>query len=244
MTTRFPITLLGLLILPTHAQTLLNSGHVDIGVAYEAKAWNLHVHDESTDTEYAPADAVLQLGLNTLSRVPSSPSYAFLGAAGSPVYVLSQVQKPDQIFLGLGTEELDPADWSSPIQLRLKGVAGPGSLAVWDTDTFGAPVPLLNSSAVTGNGIDASDALNLTPGGHRHLNWGFTQNGHYEVTFEASGIHVLDGNLRSEDVTYHFSVVPEPEPIALLTAGLVLGLGWYAAQRQRRRHASSLSQAR
>lgn len=230
----FPITLLGLSLLPTHAQTVLNSGHVDIGVAYEAQAWNLHVHDESTDTEYAPAEAVLQLGLNTLSSVPNSPGYAFLGTAGSPVYVLSTVQKPDQVFLGLGTEELDPADWSSSIQLRLKGVAGPGSLAVWDTDAFGSPVPLLNSSAATGNGIDASDTLSLTPGGHRHLNWGFTQRGDYAVTFEASGTHILDGNLRSEEVTYHFSVVPEPGPIALLTAGLVLGLGWHTARHQRR----------
>jgi surface-anchored protein len=204
------------------AQVTLSNGHADIGIAYENHSWNLHVHDEVNDIEYAPSEALFHIGINTLTRIPASPSFAFLGNAGSPVYVLPQVQKADQVFLGLGTEEMDPVDWASPVTLKLKGVSGPGSLAVWDTDAFGKPVPLLNSSALTGNGVEDSDSLTLTPGGHRHLNWAFTALGDYSVTFEASGIHALDGSTRSGDVTYAFSVVPEPGTIGLLASGLAL----------------------
>lgn len=213
------IAVLSVLTTALHAQVPIVSGHADIGVAYENNAWDLHVHDETNDIEYEPGAAVFRLDIQTHIAVPGNPAYSFLGNPGASAWVLPQTQQADMVFLGLGTEELDPADWNGTIQLTLKGVSGPGSLAVWDNDAFGNPTVLLNSA----NGIDASETITLQPGGHRHLNWGFTAPGQYSITFEASGNHALDGITSSGDVSYQFSVVPEPGPVALSLVGLAVG---------------------
>ena len=44
---------------PATFSHLLGSEHVDIGLAYEDGAWDLHLHDETHDIEYAPDEALL-----------------------------------------------------------------------------------------------------------------------------------------------------------------------------------------
>ncbi len=46
------------------------------------------------------------MGLAARTTLPADPAFAFLGAVGSPVYILPQVQNPSLVFLGFGTEEL------------------------------------------------------------------------------------------------------------------------------------------
>jgi surface-anchored protein len=209
------------------AQTVINSGHVDIGIAYEAGDWDLHVHqEEPAEMEYEPDEVILQIGANAQATVPADPNFSFLGNPGDPVWILPKSEDPELIFLGIGTEELDPGDWTGNITLTLGGVDGPGRLAIWDTDLFGAPLLMMNS----GDGIDASDSLELIPGSHAHFFWGFSAPGDYSVTFEALGI--FDGlETASGPVSYNFSVVPEPGTSALL----LLGLGGLAMFEWRRR---------
>lgn len=221
------LAVLSVLTPTLQAQVPITSGHADIGVAYENSAWDLHVHDEVNDIEYEPGAAVFRLDTNTHITIPANPAYSFLGAAGNSAWVLPQTQQDDKVFLGLGAEELSATDWNGSIQLTLKGVAGPGSLAVWDNDAFGNPTVLLNSA----NGIDASEKLVLQPGGHTHLNWGFTAPGDYSVTFEASGTHIVDGVTSSGDATYQFSVVPEPGPVALAMVGFAAAAIAFARKR-------------
>jgi surface-anchored protein len=186
------------------AQTVVGTGHVDIGLAYEAGVWDLHVHqEEPVEAEYEPDEVVLQVGAAARTTVPVEPSYGFLGKAGDPIWILPKSETAALIFLGIGTEELDPADWTGNLSLRLTSVSGPGGFAIWDTDLFGSPLVRMNSA----DGMGASDRLEVIPGSHAHFFYGFTAPGDYAVTFEAAGI--FQGlETASGPVTYHFRVAP------------------------------------
>lgn len=213
--------------LASQAQTPLSSGHADVGIDYDAtgNAWNLHVHDEETDTEYAPPSDALLLVKNTAhASVNPEPQWSFLGPAGSSVWILPQVQNPDLLFLGIGAEEIaDGTFVGNQFTLALKGVSGPGNFTVYQTDAFGNPVVWMNS----GDGISGADARILPTGVHSHVNWTFSAPGDYSVLFEASGLSLLNGATSSGNVGYSFRVeaVPEPAMGALVGVGaLALGL--------------------
>ena len=205
------------LILPAQSQTFISSGHVDIGIGYEDKAFDLHVHqEEPLDQEFAPGEAVFAVGPASAGVSPGGAYVSFLGAAGTPVWILPTAEKEQLPFLGFGTEELTAADWSGNISLSLKAISGPGTFSIWGVSGFGAPE--LKMSSV--NGISADDRLLLVPGSHGHFNVGFSAPGDYRVTLEASGNHLIDGLRSSDPATYRFQVVPEPSTWALALTGV------------------------
>ncbi|MBK7997990.1 MAG: choice-of-anchor M domain-containing protein [Verrucomicrobia bacterium] len=216
------------------AQTTLSTEHVDIGVAYEDGAWDLHVHDETNDVEYEPADAILQVGATAETTVSSNPLFSFLGTAGSATWILPAVQNPGLLFLGFGAEEIESGVFAGDsISVHLRSVNGPGTFAVFAFDgATGNPQVFMNS----GDGFGAGDSFLVPAGGHSDLNWAFSAPGTYTVSFEASGT-LVDGNafITSGPVDYTFQVVPEPSTWALLGvsfAGFVL---WQL----RRRHTAA-----
>ena len=205
------------LILSAQSQTFISSGHVDIGIGYEDKAFDLHVHqEEPLDQEFAPGEAVFAVGPASAGVSPGGAYVSFLGAAGTPVWILPTAEKEQLPFLGFGTEELTAADWSGNISLSLKAISGPGTFSIWGVSGFGAPE--LKMSSV--NGIGADDRLLLVPGSHGHFNVGFSAPGDYRVTLEASGNHLIDGLRSSDPATYRFQVVPEPSTWALALTGV------------------------
>lgn len=217
------------------AQSLITHSHVDIGFAYEDGAWDLHLHDETYDIEYSPpSEAVLFVSDAGKTTVPGSPSFSFLGSAGTPIWILPRNQNPALPFLGVGTEELEASDWvGAVVTLTLKAVAGPGEFAAWDSDSFGQPSVKFN----TRDGLDAADHLTVLAESHAHYDWSFSAPGRYVLTFEGSGTHVVDGFVASGPVDYlvdvSFTAVPEPEHYA---AVLGVGLAGFAMWRRRRTH--------
>jgi surface-anchored protein len=213
--------------LASQAQTYLWEGHTDVGIVYEAGAWNLHIgqHEATPPMEYAPHEAILGVDLAAAhTTVPADPQFSFLGAAGSSIWMLPQVQDPAQLFLGFGTEELESGLFVNDlVTLSLRDVRAAGQFAVFENDMFGTPTIFMDS----GDGLTAADSIVLPAGGHQHVNWAFTAPGRYEVDFEASGT-LVDGNIftTSGPITYTFEVtaVPEPTTGALLALG-ALGLG-------------------
>jgi surface-anchored protein len=202
------------------SQTFIQSGHVDIGIGYEDKAFDLHVHqEEPVDQEFAPGEAVFSIGPASTAVSPGGPFTSFLGNAGTPVWVLRTTENEQLPFLGFGTEELTASDWSDNIRLSLKAVRGPGTFSVWGVSGFGAPD--LKMSTV--DGITDDDRLLLVPGSHGHFNVGFSAPGDYLVTLEASGTHFIDGLRTSDPATYRFQVIPEPSTWALTLTGAVVG---------------------
>lgn len=215
------------LFLPATAQTPLTTGHADIGIAYDAGAFDLHVHDGETDTEYSPpSGAVLVVGSAAQTTTPAALS-AF-APVGSSLWILPKTENPSLLFLGFGTEELTPSDWTGNLTLSLKSVSGPGNFGLYDVGTFGDIQIKMNSA----DGISGGDSLSLVPGSHGHYNLTFTAPGDYTIGLEASGTHVLDGAVNSGTVNYSFTVVPEPEEYAALAA---VGLVGFALWRRTRR---------
>ena len=210
-----------ILVIPAFSQTFIQSGHVDIGIGYEDKAFDLHVHqEEPVDQEFTPGEAVFSIGSAAAGVSPGGAFTSFLGATGTPVWILPTAENAQLPFLGFGTEELTASDWSGNITLSLKAVSGPGTFSIWGTSGFGAP----ELKMTTADGITAGDRLPLVPGSHGHFNVGFSAPGNYSVTLEASGTHLIDGFRTSDPATYRFQVIPEPSTWALALTGAGFGV--------------------
>jgi surface-anchored protein len=208
----------------TQAASIYTSGHGDFGIGYNG-GFELHYHLHSgavvdgvaliADDEYDPGDLIVTVGNITEAR-PVGAGYNFIGvAAGTQVWNLPQIENVSLPFFGLGSEELDPLDFVGSLTLKLTAMSGPGAFSMWD-DNGGSPISVF----ATSDGITGADSLVLTPGGHDHYNWTFTQWGLYELTFEVSGEHGLDG-IGSDTATYSFYIVPEPSRAVLLVGSLI-----------------------
>lgn len=223
----FALALTAGIAFPAAAQTFLSSGHADIGIAYDAGSFDLHVHDGESATEFSPpSGAVLVVGSAAQTTTPGTLSA--LAPMGSSLWILPKTQNPSLLFLGFGTEELTVADWTGNLSLRLKSVSGPGNFGVYDVGTFGDIQIKMNSA----DGVTAGDALSLVPGSHGHYNLTFTAPGDYTIGLEASGIHAVDGAVASGTVNYSFTVVPEPEEYAALAAAGLLGFAMWRRSRR------------
>ncbi|GAA0621839.1 hypothetical protein HPO96_28760 [Kribbella sandramycini] len=182
---------------------VLDQGHVDVvGIAWEDNAFNVHVHDEESATEYTPAEVQLVAKPGAQIAVPNDPAYAFLGAPGSPAWVLPQVQDPELLWPGIGSEEIASGVFTNDaLKVTLVGVTGPADFSIFTTDAFGTPTRLADS----GNGLP--DAINTTAGGHLHANWAFEAAGTYKLKFKVSGTLAATGKkVTSTVATYTFKV--------------------------------------
>lgn len=228
----FAVATAGLLATTVSAQTSLSDGHVDFGMSYESAAWNLHVHDETTGIEFTPSEAVLVLGENLLTSIPTNTKFSFLGAAGRPVYLLPSAPLPNQLYLGFGSEELSATEWNGNLSIQLVAIHGPGDFYAWDLDAFGNVRVRFNSH----DGLGPEDVFSQIPGGHSHLNFAFDKPGIYQLTFEVTGNHTRDGISRG-DGTYSLVVgsVAEPGIGALLLFGSAIGVSWTAGRPSVRR---------
>ncbi|RMB82470.1 choice-of-anchor M domain-containing protein [Streptomyces shenzhenensis] len=188
-------------------QVVLSKGHVDvIGVGYVDGELELAVHDGSSgvEVEYAPEDVRLQALPAAETTVPSDPAYAFLGKAGSPVWVLPEAQNPDLLWAGFGAEELASGVLQNDtVDVKFLSLQGPGKLAVYTDDVFGSPETILVNS---GDGLP--DTVTLHAGDHSHANWAFTRAGTYKIRVKLCGHLAADGqSVHSRTATYTFNVL-------------------------------------
>ncbi|HET6298617.1 MAG TPA: choice-of-anchor M domain-containing protein [Kribbella sp.] len=184
-------------------RVVLDQGHVDvIGIAFEDGAFNVHVHDEAHGVEYAPSEVQLVAKPASEIAVPDDPAYRFLGAAGARAWVLPQVQDPELLWPGIGSEEIGPGVFTDEaLKVDIVGVTGPAALSIFTTDSFGAPTVLADS----GNGLP--DRINTTAGGHLHANWAFEAAGTYQVKVRVSGTLAATGKkVTSTTAVYCFKV--------------------------------------
>jgi len=184
-------------------RVVLDQGHVDvIGIAFENGAFDVHVHDEVNAVEYAPSEVQLVAKPASEIAVPADPAYRFLGAAGAQAWVLPQVQDPDLLWPGIGSEEIAPGVFSNDsLKVDVVGVSGPADVSIFTTDAFGAPTVLVDS----GNGLP--DRISTTAGGHLHANWAFEAAGNYQLKVRVSGTLAATGKrVTSAVATYCFKV--------------------------------------
>lgn len=235
-----------ILALSSASGAVFTSGHGDLGIAYDAGEFDLHVHLHEfavvdgvpvgpAEAEYAPGDLYINVPGPSVNR-PGSATFAPIGvSAGQPFWFLPAVEDIDKPFFGAGAEELDPGDWTGPISLKLTGVAGSGVTAggfvsLWETDLFGDKTFFWSSV----DGLTGADLLPVLAGSHAHYNFAFTQPGLYDLTVEASGLHDGDGLITSS-ATYQFAVVTAvPEPTTGFWGLVALGLAGVRRFRTRR----------
>ncbi|RBP48028.1 putative secreted protein with PEP-CTERM sorting signal/surface-anchored protein [Roseimicrobium gellanilyticum] len=228
--------------------TILGPGHMDIDFNVNAGGeWALSLsHDVQgefpmdTNSILYGSGALMPDGIRTVR--PSGSQWNFLGvSSGESIWVFPQVQgaAPNAVWPGLSTEQTSSSilgtwDPETPVvgsgkwmELSLVGMAYYGTATVhefsmWTTGTFGTP----NVWMSTKDGISGLDAFPMLPGGHSHMNWGFTSEGVYDLTFQLR-TYLANGALAESDpVTVRFGInaiaVPEPGTIALLVMGGVL----------------------
>ena len=216
-------------------ETILDRGHVDIGIGFANGEWDLHVHDDETGMEYEPGEVILRANLASITTRPLSSAFDFIGVGpGQKYWRLPFSEIPDVLYLGVGSEEIDPAlfgSWNPNepskgittsgrwLQLSLVDVRGAGVFSVWTSGDTG-PLVMMTTS----DGISAADSLYVLAGSHTHFNWGFSRAGMYEVDFKAGGFLANGQWSESGVVTYRFQAVPEPSALALFGAGSLITL--------------------
>lgn len=219
------------------SQTILSSGHIDLGLAYPGGVWEPHVHAHDGDLEFAPDEALLYYGTNARFARPAGSAYDVLGvAAGAQIWRNFSGNVPDIPWLGFGFEEITAGTFGSYLQtddrrdpivaewidVSLVGYTAPAGGHVTFFQGQGSSPTIWFA---TSDGISASDKFISTVAGHEHGSFAFTKAGLYSLTFVASAIDVSTGNrITSDEYTYHFGVeaVPEPGTLSALVAGLAL----------------------
>ena len=208
---------------PLYALPTLTNEHVDIGVGFDLGAFDLHIHDETNDIEYAPDAAILGVGTAAYQLVPNNPAYSFLGTPGvDSVWILPKVQDPNLLFLGIGSEEIGSGTLTGNQYtfslVSVSNVNG-GKFRLYDVDGFNVPTVVFNS----GDGITGADSTTLPTGDHAHFNYTFSAPGQYDIAFKVDGL--VGGNPVTQTATYTFDVVPEPGSALLLATGALALIG-------------------
>ena len=118
-----------------------------------------------------------------LSGRPVFPDHAydFLGAKGTPVWVLPQNQTDGLVWPGFSTERMPTEDYPDGVNLTLTPISAPDKGAWW---AFTAG--LSNDVTMLGSSEKPHEIVNKAPA-HIHNNWVFTKPGRYVIGVSASG---------------------------------------------------------
>ena len=118
-----------------------------------------------------------------LSGRPVFPDHAydFLGAKGTPVWVLPQNQTNGLVWPGFSTERMPTEDYPDGVNLTLTPISAPDKGAWW---AFTAG--LSNDVTMLGSSEKPHEIVNKAPA-HIHNNWVFTKPGTYVIGVSASG---------------------------------------------------------
>lgn len=184
---------------------VLTNQHVDIAVVYDAPSHALTLKAlvdraslvELQDTTFIAAEEA------KLTLPDGTP----FGNGGDPIWVLPQSQNSALLYMGFSAEQIPPGVFEDPLEVQLISVSGPGHFFLWQSTAVGELEIKMNSR----DGISAEDRTTPLIGSHEHVNWGFSTNGIYEVTFRATGRRAgEETNIVGQACTMRFHVLPLP----------------------------------
>ena len=187
------------------AAAVLSAGHVDaVAPAVESGKIVVKVKDGTQGAPAVfrdPADVLFHVKPAARRTVPAG--FAFLGAPGSPIWLLPQAQSenPDVVWAGWSSETITPAQVGDPtLQWTLLAVDGPGPVQLFETGPFGEPRLFFDSS----DGLPDTEPRPI--GTHAHFNWVFHAPGAYTLTFAVAGKLPGGADAGSGPVRYRFCV--------------------------------------
>ncbi|GAB7044193.1 MULTISPECIES: TIGR03773 family transporter-associated surface protein [Catenuloplanes] len=163
--------------------TVISDGHVDMGPTLENGVWRIRIKDDAASPPVwrELSDVVLKVTDKAKIPVPAGAGYAFLGRPGAPIHLLPQTQQPGIVWPGWNTQHASVTSGvTGDVTWSLKGVQGPGTVALFLTDSFGAPQVLFDSAKAM------PQKLPIRLNTHAHGNWAFTAPGLYRLSVEMS----------------------------------------------------------
>jgi len=195
----------------TDERVVLDAGHVDlVEVTVDAGRLVVRVKDDTTGggaVFRSPTDVQARVKDPARIQVPDDPAFAFLGAPGTDMWMLPQVQDPTLLWPGWSTERIQPGQLrGDSMTLRLAAADGPGPFALFTTDQFGVPKVLFDSDG------PAPNSTVVPVRTHAHSNWAFGASGVYRLTFEVAGT-LSDGSPVATPVTYVVLVGDATAPV-------------------------------
>lgn len=196
------------------AQLALDRGHMDIFYVSSPGpgALQLDFAEDVTGTKvlHRPEEMLVVVGDHAYTEGTSA-----IAGIERPTWLLRQAQQPDLPWPGWDTNAVRDGGFTA-IDLTVLDISGPGTVFIWQQDTFGA------AQSVTADG-----ALWLQPGSvipqpapaHVHVNWGFDAPGSYEMHVQASGTDASGHTAVSEVGVYRWQVGTGAEAAASSGAG-------------------------
>jgi surface-anchored protein len=198
---------------PYEGRLIIDVGHVDgLDIQSQGDQITMNVHDDrdpGNPVTRDPADVVFHVKPAAEFPIPEGlpPSYGFLGAPGTPIWLLPEVQDENLLWLGWATQRTAPGVIDGNLTLSMTAVDGPGDILLFQTNPIGEPINRW------GSGAGLPPSVTVPPNAHVHSNWVFTQPGAYTVTFEATGRSAATGQTISTGPrVYTFHVGPLPAP--------------------------------
>lgn len=145
-----------------------------------------------------PSTTVFHVSAASATKIPAGVTgYEFIAEPETVFWMAPQTQQPGIIWPGFSTESASlAAHGITAVDLRLKQVNGPGKLEMFTSSAFG--VNRLFSST------EKLPDWTLNVPQHTHLNWAFTAEGLYQLTFEATA--TVSGTKQRAENTYLFYV--------------------------------------
>ncbi|TWJ25255.1 choice-of-anchor M domain-containing protein [Micromonospora endolithica] len=185
-------------------KVVLSKGHTDaVDVHFSDGKLSLKVNDDTVSpaVKRDPADVTFQVLPEAAMAVPDDPRFAFLGPAGSQVWLLPMTQDPDLLWPGWNTTTLKTGVFEgNKVRLSLVGVQGPGNVTLFTQDSFGGPIIKFRSD----DGLP--DAIDVQVPTHAHSNWAFSALGSYTLKFQADATLANGTTVSTGPVDYSFVV--------------------------------------
>lgn len=225
------------------ARDIYTGGHADLGIAYNAGAFDLHIHVHPSavvngvvvgaDDELSASSTLIFLPWTSIVSRPAGVAFDFIGVAAGANFSrtpqsLAQANLEGAPFFGIGAEEIALGDFvGDTVNIALVAINGP---AGGNFSLFQNPSTRFMDTL---DGNFANDAFDFPALAEDHFNWAFTQPGYYDVDIRVSGTHVVDGFVSTIE-TYRFFVSPVPEPSSVLLVSLAaIGGGLWIRSRRR-----------
>lgn len=169
---------------PATGRKVVADGHIDMGPQLAGGAWRIRIRD---DTGSPPvwrelSDVVIHAVDKARIKVPPGADYAFLGPAGSDVWLLPQAQQSGIVWPGWNTQDPSVVGGTrGDVVWQLTTVDGPGAFKLFLTGSFGKPDVLFDSAKAL------PQRLSIPPNTHAHGNWAFTKPGVYRLGVRMTG---------------------------------------------------------
>lgn len=194
----------------------LDKGHVDLFCLHpvvqdKTMYLSLSLCEDATDfttTEREPNTVILQVP----SRAWQTETKKLPGL-GQSLYALPETQDPALLWPGWSSLELPPDfhdvtySIESVTHFDTDGNAGTGQIYLWQSQGLGNPVgSVLKNGSLTVT--DGSEIIDPKPA-HRHVNWGFTEAGYYQMRVSASAQDAKGQTFYSNPATYTWMVDTE-----------------------------------